>query len=141
MGCTLAVAKLWPRTYHCESRFIAQPNLFAPRSQGGGGDALGGAADVILRHESLEAIIKQTGLIKSWPATRPPLLKWKDRVMSWLRGDISEEDMRKMLVGTLESKLFVTTTANAATISVDWQDPRVAADLVEAAEQNFLESR
>lgn len=142
MGLTLAVANLWPRTYHCESRFIAQPNLFAPRSgQQGGYDALGGAADVILRHESLEAIIKQTGLVKSWPATRPPLLKLKDRVMAALRGDLSEEDTRKMLVGTLESKLFVTTTGNAATISVDWQDPQVAAQIVEAAEQNFLESR
>ena len=33
LGVTLAVAKFWPRTYHCESRFIAQPNLFAPRER------------------------------------------------------------------------------------------------------------
>jgi hypothetical protein len=142
MGMTLAVAKLWPRTYHCESRFIAQPNLFAPHSGAQSGyDALGGAADVILRHESLEAIIKQTGLVKSWPVTRPPLLKAKDHVMAWLRGETSEDDTRKMLVGTLESKLFVQTTGNAAIISVDWQDPHAAAEIVEAAEQNFLESR
>lgn len=141
IALTFAIAKLWPRVYHCESRFIAQPNLFAPRTGQGTGDALGGAADVILRHESLEAIIKQTNLVKSWPATRPPLLKFKDRVMEWLRGGMSEEDTRKMLIGTLETKLFVTTTGNAATITLDWQDPQVAAELVEAAEQNFLESR
>jgi hypothetical protein len=141
MGLTLAVANLWPRVYHCESRFIAQPNLFAPRTAQANNDALGSAADVILRHESLEAIIKQTNLVKSWPATRAPILKLKDRVMGWLRGEISEDDTRKMLVGTLESKLFVTTTGNAATITIDWQDPHVAAELVDAAEQNFLESR
>jgi hypothetical protein len=141
LGLTLAVANLWPKTYHCESRFIAQPNLFAPRERQGTGDALAGAADVILRHESLEAIIKQTNLVKSWPVTRAPLLKWKDRVMDWLRGPLTEEITRKMLVGTLETKLFVTTTGNAATITIDWQDPHVAAELVNAAEQNFLESR
>jgi hypothetical protein len=140
-GLTLAIANLWPRTYHCESRFIAQPNLFAPRERQGTGDALAGAADVILRHESLEAIIKQTNLVKSWPTTRAPLLKVKDRVMDWLRGPLTDEITRKMLVGTLETKLFVTTTGNAATITIDWQDPHVAAELVNAAEQNFLESR
>jgi Asp-tRNA(Asn)/Glu-tRNA(Gln) amidotransferase C subunit len=140
-GLTLAIAQLWPRTYHCESRFIAQPNLFAPRERQGIGDALSGAADVILRHESLDAIIKQTNLVKSWPATRAPLLKWKDGVMAWLRGPLTDEIIRKMLVGTLETKLFVTTTGNAATITIDWQDPHVAAELVNAAEQNFLESR
>jgi uncharacterized protein involved in exopolysaccharide biosynthesis len=140
-GLTVVVAKFWPRTYHCESRFIAQPNLFTPRTSQGGGDALSGAADVILRHESLEAIIKQTNLVKSWPATRQPILKLKDDVMAWLRGPLTDEITRKMLVGTLETKLFVTTTGNAATISIDWQDPHVAAQLVDAAEQNFLESR
>jgi hypothetical protein len=141
IGCSLAVAALWPRTYHCESRFIAQPNLFAPRERQGTGDALSGAADVILRHESLEAVIKQTNLVKSWPTTRAPLLKWKDRVMAWLRGSMTDEMTRKMLVGTLETKLFVTTTGNAATITIDWPDPHMAAELVNAAEQNFLESR
>jgi uncharacterized protein involved in exopolysaccharide biosynthesis len=140
-GVTLAVAKFWPRTYRCESRFIAQPNLFAPRERQGTGDALSGAADVILRHESLEAIIKQTNLVRSWPATRQPLLKLKDNVMGWLRGPMTDEMTRKMLVGTLETKLFVTTTGNAATITIDWQDPHMAAELVNAAEQNFLESR
>jgi hypothetical protein len=141
LGLTLAIAKLWPRTYHCESRFIAQPNLFAPRERQGTGDALSGAADVILRHESLEAIIKQTNLVKSWSATRQPILKLKDSVMAWLRGPMTDDMTRKMLVGTLETKLFVTTTGNAATITIDWQDPHVAAELVNAAEQNFLESR
>jgi uncharacterized protein involved in exopolysaccharide biosynthesis len=136
---TLAVAKLWPRTYHCESSFMAQQNLFAPRSQGG--DALGGAAEVILRHESLETVIKQTNLAKSWPVTRPTLLAWKDSLFEWLHGPTSEEDTRKMLVGTLESKLFVSTTSNTVTVSVDWQSPQVAAQIVDAVEQNFLESR
>jgi uncharacterized protein involved in exopolysaccharide biosynthesis len=137
-GLTVVAAIVWPRTFHCESKLMAQRNEVLASHNGG--DPLRGASDVILRHDNLEAIVKQTDLVRSWEANRPPVLRVKDWVMA-LRGKPSDADKIQILVGTLESKLSVTATDASLTVGVDWPDPHVAARLVETVEQNFLESR
>ena len=139
-GLAILAAMVWPRTFHCESRLMAQRNEVLA-SQRERGDPLRGASDVILRHDNLEAIVKQTDLVQSWAAHRVPILRAKDVIMNALRGAPSEADMVSTLVGTLESRLTVTATDASLAIGIDWPDPQVAAQLVETVEQNFLESR
>jgi uncharacterized protein involved in exopolysaccharide biosynthesis len=138
--CTVAAAVLWPRTYHCESRLMAQSNGALGLKLGdSSSDALSGAYDVIMRHENLQSIVKQTDLIRSYREHRPFILRLKDAVLA--RGEPSEKDAMAMLVGTLENKLSASTSNGTITISVDWQDAETAERLVEAAEENFLEAR
>ena len=138
---TVAAVVLWPRTYHCEMKLTAQRNeVLAPRN-GGGTDALRGAAEAITRHENLQAIVKQTDLVRNWELRRPPILKLKDAVLGLFRGPTSEADKAAMLVATLETRLSITPADPALSIGVDWPDAQMAARLVETAEQNFLETR
>src|SRR5262245_28363759 len=68
-GITILAVSIWPKTFHCESRLMAQRNdVLVPH---GGGDPLQGASDVILRHDNLEAIVKQLELVQSWDTHRP----------------------------------------------------------------------
>jgi uncharacterized protein involved in exopolysaccharide biosynthesis len=138
-GLTIVAVMVWPRTFHCESRLMAQRNEVLGGERGE--PPLRGAADVIFRHDNLEAIVKQTDLVRSWDTHRPPLNRLKDSLMGALRGSPSESDKVAMLVGTLESKLQVNSTDASLTIGVDWAEPQMSARLVETAQQNFLESR
>jgi uncharacterized protein involved in exopolysaccharide biosynthesis len=140
-GLTVVAVMVWPRTFHCESRLMAQRNDVLASERGTSGEPLRGAADVIFRHDNLEAIVKQTDLVRSWEAHRPPVFRLKDSLMGMLRGSPSESDQVAMLVGTLESKLSVNSTDASLTIGVDWSEPQMSAHIVETAQQNFLESR
>src|SRR5215471_14852887 len=75
---TLVVATLWPRTYHSESRLMAQRSDVLATRGDSIGDALRGAPDVVLARENLQKIVKQLDLVKSWEERRPPLLRVKD---------------------------------------------------------------
>src|SRR5215471_10189461 len=136
---TIAVAMFWPRTYHSESRLMAQRSDVLATRGDSIGDALRGAPDVVLARENLEKIVKQLNLVKSWEEGRPPLLKAKDTVMRKLRGPLSTKDKTDALVGLMRDKLVVTVGTNDGTLTLgaDWADPQSAAKIVDAAQQNF----
>jgi len=138
----VAIATVLPRTYHCEARLMAQrsQNLFV-RGDDYNNDALKGAGDVVLRHENLTAIVKQTNLVKLNAERRPPIIKVRDNAMAAIRGPITEKDQIGALVWTLETKLTAAVENSALTIGADWYDPQTSADLVQAALDNFLETR
>ena len=140
---TIALAVFLPRTYHAESRLMAQRSDVLATRGDSIGDALRGAPDVVLARENLEKIVKQLNLVNIWEARRPPLLRAKDVVMSKLRGPLSLKDKTDALVGLMKDKLVVTIGNGDGTLTIgaDWADPQSAAKIVEAAEQNFLESR
>src|SRR5882762_7934008 len=81
----ILAAMVWPRTFHCESKLMAQRNDVLASSHEDRVQPLRGAADVILRHDNLAAIVKQTDLIRSWEANRAPILRLKDYIMNALR--------------------------------------------------------
>jgi len=99
------------------------------------------AGDVILRRENLLILAKQVELVKNWEISRPPALKLKDRMTSMLRGQPSEEDMLNTMVAYLETRLGANATDTTLTISADWPEPKMAARIVAAAQEIFLESR
>src|SRR5579859_8143617 len=137
----IGIISILPRTYHCEMKSMIESTDRLTRSDRGVG--FKGAPEAILRHDNLEAVVKQTELAKSWPLTRPPFMKLKDKIWESLRGSMSESDLEAMLVATLETKFNVTATdsTNTLAIGVDWHDPRMAAQLVDAAYQRYLETR
>jgi peptidoglycan hydrolase CwlO-like protein len=134
---TLAI--LWPKTYHCESRLMAARNqVLLVR---GDDDALRGASDTIMRHENLEAIVTQTDLVKHMREHRPFMIRMKDGFWEKLRGPPSEAAQRGTLVWTLETRLYVVAEGSSLTLAVDWADAQASAMIIDAAQNNFLETR
>ncbi|HZX95203.1 MAG TPA: hypothetical protein VFE90_11845 [Myxococcales bacterium] len=147
MAATVGGLKILPRTYHVETRLLAQRNqtiaaLSNPgRSLGWDDVPLRAATETVLRHDNLVSLVKQTDLVKRWPQTRAPLLAFKDRTMESLRGPINAEDQLAGLVGYLGAQLKVAVGDGTVSISLDWPDAETAFMLVEAAQQSFLEAR
>jgi len=148
MLATFLAVRLLPRTYHVESKLLAQPNrvmaaLGNPhRAVPWDADAPTHlASETVLRRDNLVSLIKQTQLLAHWERTRIPLLRFKDLLFGLLAGPMTDEDKLDSMVGTLEKKLWVAAGDGTVTIAIDWPDAQMAYQLVEAAQQNFLEER
>lgn len=140
------VSVLLPRTYHAESRLLANNNelirvLGNPRSSVPSEDPTRAARELIFARDKLVTLIKQTNLMKNWDETRPKIVRWKDQFMVLIGGAPSEEDKLDAMVGLLERRLQVSTDQQTVTIAIDWSDAQMAYLLVETAQQNFLETR
>src|SRR6266849_1231465 len=138
---TIAIVAVLPRTYHCEMKVMTERTDMLVRNDRTEG--FRSAPEMIHRHDNLEAVVRQTELAKEWPLSRPPLLRFKDKISTLMHGPMSEADLESMLIPTLDGKLGVTATENPNTLSigVDWHEPRMAARIVEAAYQRYLEGR
>lgn len=145
---TVMVAVLIPRSYHVQTKILAQRNqvmalLSNPhRAVPTESDApTRAASETVLRRDNLVALIKQTNLIDQWDSTRRPIMKLKDKLASLFLGVATDEDKLDSLVGFLEKRLSVSTGEGTVTIALDWPHAQMAYQLVEAAQQNFLETR
>ena len=145
-----AIFVLYPRTYSTEVKILAQRNLVLP--------ALGNpnrtvpreadnptknVADTIMKHDNLVLLIKQVNLMDRWESTRPPLLRLKDRVQRKLSPETTEEDRLRSIEGVLEKRLTVTSDDqnNTITIVAEWSDAKMAFDIAQAVEKNFIDAR
>src|SRR5262249_2926776 len=105
---TIAIAALYPRTYHCETKLMAQAMDALKTSTETVIMPFDGAGNLIMRHENLITIVQQAELAKDWAATRPPIMKLKDRLSAKIHGGSpTEADIAPVLVGFLESRLWV----------------------------------
>lgn len=142
-----AAAALWalPKTYEVECRLLAQKNpvLSVQADASPGTDPTRAAAETIVRHENLFALIHQTDLVMEWPNHRAPILRLKDWVTAKMGSTPTPEDLANGLAGLLEKNLKVWTTPEGSVVIVlRWPDDRIMAyRLVDAAQQNFLEKR
>lgn len=148
VAVTGLLATVWPRAYHVQTKILAQRNqvmaaLGNPhRSIPSEADApTRAASETVLRRDNLVSLVKQTNLVDNWDAARIPLLRFKDKGLSLVGGSPSEEDKLESLILLLEKRLAVTTGEGTVTISIDWPSAQMAFQLVEAAQQNFLEAR
>lgn len=135
----VAVAILWPKTFHCEMKLMSQRSSVLGDQVNA--NPLTEASDVIGRHENMVALVKQTDLIRNWELRRPALLKFKDRLLESMRGKPTDEETEAALVNYAQSRIFATVAENTLTIGADWPDSQMSADLVEGAHQVFMESR
>lgn len=146
LGIGVAATMLWPRSWHAESRLLANQNqlirtLGNPRTSLPSEDPTNAAREIVFAHDNLVSLIKQTNLMEQWERTRPTVLKLRDFVTEKLGGAPTDEERLDAMVGTLEKKLRVDTEQHTVNISVDWPEPQLAYLIVETAQQNFLETR
>lgn len=137
-----------PRTYRSETRILAQRNLVMAtlgnpnRSVPLDADApTRSAAETVLKRDNLVSLIKQVNLLDEWVNTRAPIMRMRDKIMAVITGDQSEEDRLEQLIGLLGKRLSVTTHEGTVTIALEWPNAQLAYRIVQAAQQNFLESR
>lgn len=137
-----------PRVYRVETRILAQQNLVIPMLGNPRrsvpvdyGAPTRAANELILQHDNLTAIIDELSLIQKWHEQRPPILRLKDRIMEAIRGPVAEEDMRRALVGLLESRLSVRNDGTTLGISAEWGHPETTYEIVATAQRNFLDRR
>jgi len=135
----IAAAAYWPRTFSCTTVLMPVNNSLLDGK--GTPPLLVGAEDVILRHENLEGIIRDIGLVQKAPARRPAILRLKDKLIHALSGDLDEKVQVAILVATLESKIAVTAEKTDLTIKVEWSDGQTAAEIAEAARESFVRAR
>lgn len=107
---------------------IANPFAAAPREREG----LAELPEELTSRERLVAMVKRTGLMDQWEASRPLPMRLKDRVMEAVRGPVPEKDLLDALVAMLEKKLDVTVTGDRVKISVEWTSRQAAFGLGQA---------
>ncbi len=93
--------------------------------------------ETVHRRENLVALVRQARLVPADAAAAGERPRGADPG-SGVGAEAGPEDD---LVRLLDRRLSVTADAGTITISLDWADPRVAYDIVEAALRNFLEAR
>jgi len=155
----LAIAKYLPRTYYSQATLLPKrsstiaalvnPDRIAAldpdppnplRPPGEVDSVTRSTGQAVLRRENLVALIKRVNLLDRWEATRAPLLRLKDSVMQAISSRPSEDIKLDAMVGMLEKQLNVDTEDGRVTLSVLWPDPQLAYELVDAAQQSFLEA-
>jgi len=148
MLATVAALVVLPKSYHTEVKILAQRNQVMPalgnpsRAIPGDADApTRAASELVLRRDNLVALIKQTDLVDQWEVTRAPAARFKDGLSRMVRGAPDDEEKIDGLVGLLEKRLKVDVAEGTVTIGIDWPNAQMAFRLVEAAQQNFLETR
>jgi uncharacterized protein involved in exopolysaccharide biosynthesis len=147
-GLGLVVAGTIPSTYNSQVRLLAQRDLVLPALGNpsravprDADDPTKNVSEMIMRRDSLIALVKDADLLDRWDTTRAPALRLKDKIFARVRGPLSEENKLKGLVDILEKRILAYSDGQTVTISVDWSDPEMACDLVQLLQKNFLEAR
>lgn len=140
LALTAFVFVHFPRKYNCTTILMAQKNEVLDSF--GAPHPLDGAASLIMRHENLEAIVRETDLLRKFKERRPKILALKDKLFAAVFGELDEKTQIDVQVGSLESRMNVhVDNGGNLVVSVDWTDAKTAAELAEAARESFLRSR
>ncbi|MCE9668355.1 chain-length determining protein [Myxococcus stipitatus] len=149
-GLAAGVSKILPRKYHVETRMLTQRN-FIIASLANPGRSIPVDADqptraaweMVMKSDNLKAIIRDAKLVEYWELQRSPLSKLKEKVLRKPPAPMSDEDKRDALTAMLEQAMLVMVEGGTGTVTigVDWSDPQLALNIVEAAQKNFLEMR
>jgi uncharacterized protein involved in exopolysaccharide biosynthesis len=152
IAMTVAAAKLLPKTYYVQTKLLAQRNaVMAALSNPGrsvpwDADApTRSAAETVLRRDNLIALMRQTDLMNEWERTRAPILKVKDWVTALVtRHKPTLEEKQEGVLGLLEARMFVVAGPvgdGTVTIELYWPSAEMAYQLVQHAQQAFLDAR
>jgi uncharacterized protein involved in exopolysaccharide biosynthesis len=145
---TVVYAFWLPRAYEVDARIVGQRVLVMPslgnphRSVPTDADApTRGAVDAILDQENVVSLVKDTNLLDRWEANRPKLMRWKDKAVRLVSPKPTEEDRLRSMIGLLKKRLLVQADESTIKITLQWDDPAVAYDVVDLAQKNFLQRR
>lgn len=144
------VSKIMPRKYHVETRMLTQRN-FIIASLANPGRSIPVDADqptraaweMVMKSDNLKAIIRDAKLVEYWELQRSPISHLKEKVLRKAPPPMSDDDKRDALTAMLEQAMLVMVEGGTGTVTigVDWSDPQLALNIVEAAQKNFLEMR
>jgi uncharacterized protein involved in exopolysaccharide biosynthesis len=148
-GLGLTVSLVMPQVYNSQVKLLVQPDLVGPALSNPGRavphdddrNPTKNVADTIMRRDNLVALVKEANLVDRWDTSRPWSLRMKDKLFAAINGPQTEEQQLTGLAQTLEKRLQVSTNQSTMTISVDWQEPKMAYDLATLVQKNFIESR
>jgi uncharacterized protein involved in exopolysaccharide biosynthesis len=149
-GLAVGVSKILPRQYKVETRLLTQRN-FIISSLANPGRSIPGEADqptrsaweMIMRFENLKSIVHQAKLLEYWDAHRSPMSRLKEKLTGKAPAPMSDKDKEEVLIGMLDRAMNVGVEGGSGTVSigVEWSDPQLALNIVEAAQKNFLDMR
>ena len=146
----MAIFLVWviPKKFESRSKLLANRNTLMAqlgnphRSNTFDSDGPTRAAqETVMARDNLVSMVKQTKLLEHWAAHRHPVMKFKDSVMGAIGGEQTEDQLLDNMIGTLEKRLNVYTGEGTVIIEIYWPDAAMARQLVETAQQNFLEAR
>ncbi len=148
LGMAIFLVWVFPKKYESQSKLLANRNTLMAslgnphRSNNSDMDGPTRAAqETVMARDNLVAMVKQTKLLEHWDAHRHPVLKLKDDVMQAIGGKPNEDQRMDGMVGTLEKRFNVYAGDGTVVIAIYWPDGPMARQLVETAQQNFLETR
>ncbi len=147
VGATVGALYSLPKTYHVQAKVLAHKNpalTVRGDSEGNNTALTGTAAETILRHDSLVALIHQTNLVEHYQAHLAPSQRARNAIVGLFGADKETADDRvEDMVKLLEKRLSVWTDdgGNTVTIAINWPDPHMACRIIDAAQQNYLEAR
>ena len=146
----VGVSKIMPRKYRVETRMLTQRNYIIS-SLANPGRSIPVEADqptraaweMIMKIENLRSVVQRAKLVEYWDLNRSPMSKLKEKLTGKPPAPMSDADKEEALVGMLERAMIVGVEGGSGTVSiaVEWGDPQLALNIVEAAQQNFLDMR
>ncbi|WP_241759640.1 PCP family exopolysaccharide biosynthesis protein EpsV [Pyxidicoccus parkwayensis] len=147
---SVGVSKIMPRKYHVETRMLTQRN-FIISSLANPGRSIPVDADqptraaweMIMKYDNLKSIVHEAKLVEYWDLMRSPVSKLKEKVTKKPPAPMEDKAKEEALVAMLEQAMIVGVEGGSGTVTigVDWGDPQLALNIVEAAQKNFLDMR
>lgn len=147
MGGAIGVLQIYPQRYEVSTTILAGSPMTGALTidRNSRRDPTRAARELILVRENLEHIVDVTDFAPRYLEARPEALRIVHSIIDQVLGiDRTLDKVREALVDTLEDRLVVYTGgsyADTVTISLQWWDPVLARDVVEAAGATYLEMR
>jgi hypothetical protein len=135
------VVRSLPKSYHVETRLLAQRDAMAGHGNAYGWDPLKGASEMVMSQEHLTSLVKQLDLTTWWRNNQAPAQKAKSAVMGLFFRPPTEDEQVRALVEMLDKKMSVSQSDNTVSMTIDWPSGEMAARILDTAEQDFLEKR
>src|ERR1700737_1384969 len=142
IGATVGLLAILPRSYHVETKILAQRQQAWPtlaRSFMGEEPPTYAASEITRRRDNLLSLSEKTRLMDSAqfplvPSLFTSLIKKThlDRWKLFVTPGPSREQKLNALVMLLDNRLSVGVGEGTMTISIDWPDPQMALQLVDA---------
>lgn len=138
---TFGILRTLPRTWHIETKVIAQKEVLLGQGNPFGSEPMKGVSDIVMGHEHLLSLVKQLDLTAWWRQHLSPAQRFKARIMETLFRAPTEEEQVKILIDILSTRMNAVQGDGSVTITLDWPNGEMGARILDTAEQNFLEKR
>jgi uncharacterized protein involved in exopolysaccharide biosynthesis len=138
----VVVVNVMPKTYRVSCRLLAQKNsALALRGDSSQESTVKSASDLVTRRENVINLVKETKLVAAWNAQKGLLARTKAKVLGLFSPPPTPQQEIDALADYLLEKMKVWSDDTSVTFQIDWRDPQMAYQLVDAAQKGFLEVR